>query len=64
MLGCLGEIDAMREFTKSGTMVQVTWTEEEDSEINRLVRPFGTQRKKAAFCSKTRTAISSKPDGA
>jgi hypothetical protein len=29
MVGRLGEIDAMMHVTKSGTIVQVTWTEEE-----------------------------------
>jgi hypothetical protein len=65
MLGRLGEIDAMMHVTKSGTMVQVTWTEEENPGLNRLVRLFGRQWKiMSSFFSKIRPASSSKPDGA
>jgi hypothetical protein len=45
----LGEIDAMREFTNSASIVQVTWMEEEKIDVNRLVRQFDTQRKKSSI---------------
>jgi hypothetical protein len=46
LLGRLGEIKAMREFTQNATMVERTWTEEEDRLLQRAVVRFGMAWKK------------------
>jgi hypothetical protein len=46
----------MREFTNSTSIVQVTWMEEEKTDVNRLIRPFDTQQKKSSIFFESRNS--------